>query len=114
MRTAVTLLLALAILGGEAPAQQLVGPKESVFTLSERLADSGTVRIYSPLGDITITEASGNWRDRARVNITVSIPRGTRVRSGTGNGALSVNGAFADARVGSGNGRVRVTGGVVP
>ena len=163
--------LALVALAGTASAQQLVGQKEVVFTLSEKIADGGTVRIFSPMGDITITESSGstmefrgekellrgnpediafvvrrdgssitvcavynsddecdndgvhsdshrgwrdvlggNWRNRARVRITVSVPKGTHVRTSTGNGALSVNGAFSEARVASGNGRVRVVG----
>ena len=171
MRATTLAFVALAAFGGGASAQQLVGQKESVFTLSERIADGGTVRIYSPMGDITITEAAGptmefraekdvrggtpediaflvqrdgngitvcavfgaddecdsdgvhsnsrrgwrnnfsdGWRDRARVKISVTVPKGSRLRTSTGNGALSVNGAFADARVGSGNGRVRVTG----
>lgn len=51
-----------------------------------------------------------NWSDRARVNITVSVPRGTRVRVNSGNGEVSLRAAVAEARVGSGNGRVRVAG----
>jgi len=51
----------------------------------------------------------GNWRDRARVSITVAIPRGTHARVSSGNGAVSFSAAAATARVSSGNGRVRVS-----
>jgi hypothetical protein len=51
----------------------------------------------------------GSWRDRARVNITVSVPRGTHARVSSGNGAVSFAAAAATARVSSGNGRVRVS-----
>ena len=51
----------------------------------------------------------GNWRDRARVNITVSIPRGSHARITSGNGEVSFTAAAATARVSSGNGRVRVS-----
>lgn len=51
----------------------------------------------------------GNWRDRARVNITVSIPRGAHARVTSGNGEVSFTAAAATARVSSGNGRVRVS-----
>jgi hypothetical protein len=51
-----------------------------------------------------------NWRDRARVNITVSVPRGIRLHASSGNGEVSVTAAASEARVGSGNGRVRVSG----
>jgi DUF4097 and DUF4098 domain-containing protein YvlB len=44
------------------------------------------------------------------VNITVSVPRGTRVHVGSGNGEVSLNANVAEARVSSGNGRVRVGG----
>lgn len=51
-----------------------------------------------------------NWGDRARVNVTVSVPRGTRVRVSSGNGEVSLNAAVAFAKVTSGNGKVRVSG----
>ncbi len=51
----------------------------------------------------------GNWRDRARVNITVSIPRGAHARVSSGNGEVSFTAAAATANVSSGNGRVRVS-----
>lgn len=51
----------------------------------------------------------GNWRDRARVSITVAIPRGSHARVSSGNGAVSFTAAAATARVASGNGRVRVS-----
>jgi hypothetical protein len=50
-----------------------------------------------------------NWNDRARANITVSVPRGTILRTSSGNGEVSVTAAVAEAHVNSGNGRVRVS-----
>ncbi|MGQ0650391.1 MAG: DUF4097 family beta strand repeat-containing protein [Gemmatimonadaceae bacterium] len=49
-----------------------------------------------------------NWNDRARVNITVTVPRGTHVHASSGNGEVSLSAAVAEARITSGNGRVRV------
>jgi ribosome-associated translation inhibitor RaiA len=49
------------------------------------------------------------WNERARVNITVSVPRGTILRAASGNGEVSVAAAVAEANVSSGNGRVRVS-----
>jgi len=161
-----TLLLPAA--ASLASAQEIVGRKESVFTLNERVSAGGWVRLFSHAGDITITEGSGgtvelraekdprrgsvedmgfvilrqsdglticavyagyednceedglrgdrrrgsssDWRNRGRVHMTVRVPRGVRVRSGTGNGDLSLVAAVAEARVSSGNGKVRVSG----
>lgn len=151
-----------------ASAQEIVGRKESVFTLEEQVSAGGWVRLFSNAGDITITEGSGrtvalraekdarrgsvedlgfvilrqsdglticavhvgnedscdenglrgdrrrgrwnDWRDRGRVHMTVRVPRGVRVRSGSGNGDMSLVAAVAEARVSSGNGKVRVSG----
>ena len=51
-----------------------------------------------------------NWSNRARVNITVSVPRGTRVHVASGNGEVSLSAAVAGAKVSSGNGKVHVRG----
>lgn len=65
-RTATQLVLAAATIAG-APslllAQQLQGVKERVFTVSERLASGGTIRIFARTGDITITEGTGGTVD---------------------------------------------------
>ena len=52
------------------------------------------------------------WRsgDRARVHITVQVPRGLRVRASSGNGAVSLAAAAIEAHLSSGNGRVMVSG----
>lgn len=167
MRTTTRAILALVTLSGTASAQRLVGQKEMVFNISERVVSGGAVRIFSRAGDITITEGSGstvefrgekdvrrgkledigfrvlrdgdgvticavfseddecdvdgvhgerrsgwssNWRERAKVSITVKVPRGAKLRTSTGNGDVSVNAMLAEARVGSGNGKVRVSG----
>ena len=41
---------------------------------------------------------AANWRDRARVNITVSVPRGSHARVTSGNGEVSFTAAAATAR----------------
>ena len=51
-----------------------------------------------------------NWRDRARVHMTLRVPRGVRVRSGSGNGDVSLVATVAEAHLSSGNGKVRVSG----
>jgi hypothetical protein len=159
MRFAALLLLAAASL----PAQDVLGRRERVFTLTERVGTGDDVRIFARQGTITVTEGSGssveyraekergeaddigfvvrrggggiticaiyeednectdtgvrsegsrwrNWSNRARANITVTVPRGMRLRVGSGNGEVSVTSAATEARVSSGNGRVRVAG----
>lgn len=166
MRPTVRAALALLVLASPAGAQNLIGRKETVVTLSEKILSGGWVRVFSRAGDITISEGgagvvdfraekdvrrgqvediafrvlresdgvticaifdedddcssdgvrgerrSGNWswRDRAKVNITLKIPRGAKIRSATGNGDVSLAAAAAEARVTSGNGKVRVSG----
>lgn len=168
MRRSALLFLAVATAAAPAPlaAQELLGQRDAVFTLSERVADGAWVRVFSRSGTITVSEATGStlefrgekdvrrgdrediafivhrgsngiticaifseddrcdedglrsgrsrWRNdgrnRARVNITVSVPRGARLHTTTGNGDVSVNAATAAARVASGNGKVRVAG----
>jgi DUF4097 and DUF4098 domain-containing protein YvlB len=49
------------------------------------------------------------WRNReVTVEMTVLVPRGVRVRLGTGNGAVSVERAGNEVEASTGNGRVRV------
>lgn len=56
------ILLALAVVLGSSAssAQDVQGRKDKVFTLSERLGDGASVRIFAAIGDVAITEASGN------------------------------------------------------
>ncbi len=156
-------LALLAFLPLALPAQEVVGRRDRVFTLSERVSNGDDVRVFTANGAITVTEATGgtleyraekergdvddigfvvrrgsggiticaiyddddectdtgvnnrgrrwrNWGERARANVTVQVPRGTRVRVGSGNGDVSLAMAAAEARVASGNGRVRVSG----
>lgn len=166
MRSAIRATLALLVLAAPAGAQELIGQKETVVTLSERIPSGGWVRVFSRAGNITVSEGSGatmefrgekdvrrgsvediafrviresdgvticaifdddddcsaegvrgdrrsgnwSWRDRAKVDITVKVPRGAKFRTGTGNGDVSLAAAVAEARVGSGNGKVRVSG----
>lgn len=147
-------------------AQQVVGRADRVFTTSAPVPAGGAVRIFARIGDVTITEGSGNtlefraekdtrrgsvedvgfivlregdgvticaifdeddrcdsdglqsdsrsgwnrnWRDRVRLSLTVTVPRGTRLNTSSGNGDVSVRAAVAEARVRSGNGKVRVS-----
>ncbi len=55
---------------------------------------------------------SRDWSDdhQLRVNFTVRIPAGVRVRAGSGNGDISVSGGGPEVIASSGNGRVDVTG----
>jgi hypothetical protein len=50
------------------------------------------------------------WRDRNKLTITVQVPRGTHLRTSSGNGRVSVSAAVADLRIASGNGRIDVSG----
>jgi hypothetical protein len=167
MRPTIHAALALFVLAAPVAAQELIGQKETVVTLSERIPSGGWVRVFSRAGDISVSEGSGatmefraekevrrgsvediafrvlresdgvticaifeedddcsaegvhsdrrrsenrSWRDRAKVHITVKVPRGSRIRTSSGNGDVSLAAAVSEARVGSGNGKVRVSG----
>ncbi|HEX4933216.1 MAG TPA: hypothetical protein VFV33_08560, partial [Gemmatimonadaceae bacterium] len=64
MRRPLTDTLAVLALLASAPAilaaQQVQGRNERTFSISERLTSGGAVRIFSPTGDITVTEGSGS------------------------------------------------------
>jgi hypothetical protein len=49
-------------------------------------------------------------RDRDRVTITVTVPRGIRLRASSGNGRLGVRAPVTDLVASSGNGRIEVAG----
>lgn len=53
-----------------------------------------------------------NWgrRDMLKLTMTVTVPRGTILRTSSGNGDVSVAAAVAEAHISSGNGKVKVTG----
>lgn len=56
---------------------------------------------------------SGRWnwgRRSLRLTMTIKVPRGTHLRSASGNGDVSVVADLAEAKVSSGNGKVRVSG----
>jgi len=51
----------------------------------------------------------GWWRDhQIRINFTVQIPAGVRVKAGSGNGDLSITGAGAEVFAATGNGRIDI------
>ena len=59
------------------------------------------------------SERNRNWGRNFRppqLNVTIRVPAGVRLRAHSGNGDVSVTGAFAEATARSGNGRVRVSG----
>jgi len=59
------------------------------------------------------TDRNRNWNRNFRpphLNVTIRVPAGVRLSAHSGNGDLSVTGAYAEATVRSGNGRVRVSG----
>ncbi|MEP7345202.1 MAG: DUF4097 family beta strand repeat-containing protein, partial [Gemmatimonadaceae bacterium] len=56
-----------------------------------------------------------NWRrwrngGQPRINFTVRIPAGVKVKAGSGNGDVSVTGAGSEVSASTGNGRVNVSG----
>jgi len=161
--------LLTVLVAGQVSAQQVVGRDETTFSISERVAEGGWVRIASPNGFIRITGGTGDrveiraekdvrrgsvddvgfvvrrgsegvtvcavydnedecdsdgnyrgtrrsrghrWRDdrQVRVDFTVRIPEGARVKAGTGNGDVSIGGGGREVIAATGNGRVDVTG----
>lgn len=50
------------------------------------------------------------WRRNVTVAMTILVPKGTQVKIGTGNGAISIEQVSGDISAASGNGRVHVTG----
>jgi hypothetical protein len=85
------------------------------------LRDNDGVTICAVFDDDDDCESDGvrgrsrrgwNWgrRESLRLTITVQVPRGSRLRVGSGNGDVAVTAAVAEARVSSGNGRVKVDG----
>ncbi len=57
-------------------------------------------------------ERSWQWRSgpSVRVNFTVRVPAGMRLRANSGNGDVSVSGGGAEVHASSGNGRIDVSG----
>lgn len=51
-----------------------------------------------------------NWRQQAKVNFTVRIPAGSKVRAASGNGDVSLTGVGDEAIAASGNGKILVSG----
>ena len=59
------------------------------------------------------SERNRNWGRNFRppqLHVTIRVPAGVRLRAHSGNGDVSVTGAFAEATARSGNGRIRVSG----
>jgi DUF4097 and DUF4098 domain-containing protein YvlB len=78
-----------------------------------RQSSNGDVEICSTRTDDSCMDDRRHGDDRWRrgsvsVSMTVLVPRGVRLKVGTGNGAVSVERAGSDVQVSTGNGRVRV------
>jgi len=59
------------------------------------------------------SERNRSWGRNFRppqLHVTIRVPAGVRLRAHSGNGDVSVTGAFAEATARSGNGRIRVSG----
>ncbi|MGQ0765973.1 MAG: DUF4097 family beta strand repeat-containing protein [Gemmatimonadota bacterium] len=72
----------------------------AVYDEDDRCRESGIDRDRS---------SNRRWNERARVRVTVAVPRGTVITAGSGNGDVSLDAAVAEAKVASGNGRVNVS-----
>ena len=69
------------------------------------------VKICTVYRDESVCDDGSNFNNvRMSVAFTVALPRGARLRAGTGNGEISVEATGGDIDVGTGNGRVRVVG----
>jgi DUF4097 and DUF4098 domain-containing protein YvlB len=77
-----------------------------------RTSSGGDVEICSTQDDGSCdgdrSRHGGSWRREVTVEMTVLVPRGVRVRLGTGNGAVSVERVASEVDASTGNGRVRI------
>jgi hypothetical protein len=72
-RAVLTSALLLVAVAGSASAQELVGRRESVFTMNERVEAGDWVRIVSPNGDVTIAQGG----DRVEIRAEKVVRRGS-------------------------------------
>lgn len=97
MRTLVLASILVAAVASTASAQDVVGQKDKTWTWSERLT-SGTFRIHSPKGEITVGETSG---DRIEVRAEKDAGRGDiediAFRVITRNDGITVCAVFEDS-----------------
>jgi DUF4097 and DUF4098 domain-containing protein YvlB len=161
-----TVLFLTALGANSAWAQEIVGRRESSYTITERLETGDFLRVASPNGRISVTQGRGSqveiradktvrrgsvedigfvvrkgsegltvcavyededecgrngeyhghdlgsrWQreHQLRVDFTIRIPDGVKVRVATGNGDVSVTGAGSDVNASTGNGAVMVS-----
>jgi hypothetical protein len=89
--------LAVAILSSAGSAQELVGKTETVFTASERVAAGGSVRIFSRMGDIAITEGSGDVVEyRAEKDVRRGRVEDIAFRVVRGSGGVTICAVYSD------------------
>ncbi len=67
-------------------------------------------------GDYHGVDRGGTWwrEHQIRVNFTVTVPAGARIKAGSGNGDVSIDAAGAEVIATSGNGRITVEGAAGP
>lgn len=65
--------LALAVLSTTLPAQQILGRSDETFTWTDRVARGAWFRFFAPMGEITVTEGTG---DRVEVRAEKILRRG--------------------------------------
>lgn len=94
------------------------GSVEDVGFVVRRASDGLTVcAVYEDADECDddgsyLGRRSRRWSDspRVRIDFTVTLPAGLRVKAGTGNGDVSVTGGGPEVVAASGNGRVDVSG----
>jgi hypothetical protein len=87
------------------------GAETSDVAFEVRTSSNGDVSICSTQNEDSCDgdhRGDNGWRRQVTVAMTVLVPRGVRLRVGTGNGAVSVERAGSDVNASTGNGRVRV------
>ena len=105
----------------EVRAEKILRRQGSISDIGFRVFRSGdAVTICAVFDDDDECNEDGYRSDRnwnygrnfrpPSLNVTIRVPAGTKVRAFSGNGEVSVTGAFAELVARSGNGKVRVSG----
>jgi len=92
--------------------KRMRGARDDARDMSFEVDESGDgVKICTVYRDQSVCDEDTNFNNvRMSVAFVVALPRGARLRAGTGNGEISVEGTGGDIDVGTGNGKVRVSG----
>jgi hypothetical protein len=74
----------------------------AVYDRADECDEDGTYRSHDRSGT--------GWNDRqVRVDFTVSVPADTRIKAGSGNGEISIEGGGAEVIATTGNGRIEIS-----